>query len=323
MSTIVVAASPGTYLASLGAMVDAHARLGETFVINPALGDYAEMKTRLVLLTTQGTRIDLAGGQHIDTDGRQADTHDARIVYLPSFQAPDPARAIDLVLAASAFHAWLQRQWQAGALIAGCGASVLHLAAAGLLDAVDCSIPARLQPIMAERFPAIRSLGSEALVETGGMFTSARDADNPALVIRLLERAFSPAVAQSVAQRERQAGIDRLVTDRLVARAQLWIRDHFASNFNIGDLARRLGTSHQALIRRFHEAGEGTPKAYAQRVRIEAAAISLIETDRSVAEIAQLVGYTDIPSFRRVFAACKGATPGAWRRSGRREALTA
>ena len=322
MSTIVIAASPGTYLASLGAMVDAHARLGEVFVTNPALGDYAEMKTRLVLVSTEAGRIELADGYHLEADDRLANIREARIVYLPSFQAPDPAHAMNLVAQALPLHGWLGRQRDTGALIAACGASVLHLIAAGLLDGAQCSAPARLQPLIAAKFPAVSGLRSEAVVEHDGLFTSARDADNAALVLHLLARAFSPAVAQSLAQRERPAGIDQLVTDPVVARAQWWIRDHFASSFSIADLAGRLGTSHQSLIRRFREAGQGTPKAYAQRLRIEAAAISMIETDRSVAEIAQLVGYTDIPSFRKIFTARMGSTPGAWRRQARRGALT-
>src|SRR3546814_16373958 len=39
----------------------------------------------------------------------------------------------------------------------------------------------------------------------------------------------------------------------------------------------------------------------------------LAETRRSVTEIAQLVGYADVPSFRRVFVATTGVSPNAWR----------
>ena len=46
-----------------------------------------------------------------------------------------------------------------------------------------------------------------------------------------------------------------------------------------------------------------------------------IETNRSVTEIAQLVGYTDVPSFRRIFQEAKGSAPSAYRaavRAGKR-----
>lgn len=318
MSIIVVAASQGTYTASLGAMSDAHARLGETFATNPALGDYATMETRLVLASVQGGRIGLAGGRTLEPDDRLANLPEARIVFLPAFQAPDPQLALENVQACAAFHAWLRRQHGQGALVAACGASVLHLAAAGMLDGAECSVPARLHPLFEERFPGAYVTDSAPIVESGGLFTCARDADNAALVLRVMGTAFSASVAQGLAQRERPSGMAPLPTDPLVARAQLWIRDHFASDFAIADLAARLGTSHHALIRHFRLAGEDTPRAYAQRLRIEAAAISLIETRRSVAEIAQLVGYSDIPSFRRVFTRRMGMTPGEWRKAQRK-----
>ena len=298
-------------------MTDAYARLGETFATNPALGDYASMQTRLVLVPCHGTRIELVGGRQVTSDDQLANLHLAKIVYLPAFQAPDPNRALEMVNHAAAFHTWLRCQHEAGALIAACGASVLHLAVAGLLDGAHCTAPTRLQASLAERFPTVVLLEGEAMVDHNRIFTCARDADNAALVLRLLGQAFSPAVAQDLAQRERPAGIGTLAIDPLVVRAQLWIRDHFASEFRIADLARDLGTSHQVLIRRFRRSGEGTPRAFAQRLRIDAAAISLTETERSVVEIAQLVGYSDIPSFRRVFMAQMGFTPGAWRRQAR------
>lgn len=298
-------------------MSDAHARLGESFATNPALGDYATMQTRLVIASMDGRPVRLAGGRQLSADERIGAVREGRIVFLPSFQAPDPARALAEVRQATAFHGWLRERHADGAFVAACGAGVLHLAAAGLLDGLACSAPPRLHPAMAQAFPEVPLAENEPIAARGRLFTCARDADNPALVIRLMAEAFSPAVANSLVQRERPAGMTLPVADALVARAQLWIRDHFASDFRIADLADELGTSHQALIRRFRAAGEETPRAYAQRVRIEAAAISLRETDRSVAEIAQLVGYADIPSFRKVFAARMGMPPGAWRRAQR------
>lgn len=317
MPTIVAVATPGTFLASLGAMVDAHARLGEGFVTNPALGDYATSQTRLALASTDGGDIRLCGGRRLRADDRPGNLGEARMVFLPSFMAPDPAKALDLVRSASPFHGWLREMRTNGALIAACGASVLHLAAAGLMDGLECSIPPRFSQLFAAEFPQVAAAQGEPITAAQGLFTCSRDADNAALVLRLLGEGISPTVARSLAQRERPAGVELLAPDPLVARAQLWIRDHFASDFRIAELAADLGTSHQALIRRFREAGQGTPRAYVQQLRVEVAAVSLVETARSVAEVAQLVGYSDIPSFRRVFAARTGMTPAQWRRRER------
>src|SRR3546814_6112518 len=60
-----VVTSP-SYVAPLGAMIDAHARLGEVFATNPALGDYARMQTALRLFAAAGDRIELVGGRRIE-----------------------------------------------------------------------------------------------------------------------------------------------------------------------------------------------------------------------------------------------------------------
>lgn len=317
MVTIVAVATPGTFLASLGTILDAHARLGEGFVTNLALGAYATSETRLALASTDGGDILLCGGRRLREDDRLGNLREARMVFLPSFMAPDPERALDLVRSAIPFHDWLRGMRGNGAIIAACGASVLHLAVAGLVDGLECSVPPRFRQLFAAEFSQVVVAPGEPITAAGGLFTCSRDADNAALVLRLLGEGISPTVARSLAQRERPAGVEPLAFDPLVASAQLWIRDHFASDFRIADLAADIGTSHQALIRRFRDAGQATPRAYVQQLRVEAAAVSLVETGRSVAEVAQLVGYSDIPSFRRVFTAHTGMTPAQWRRRER------
>lgn len=318
MTDIVVAAAPGTYHASLGAALDAHARLGESFATNPALGDYARVQTRLTLVPITGDAVILADGRRLAPDNRFGRLAGVRMIYLPSFRTLDPERAMDDALQASAFHEWLRVRHRQGALLAACGAGVLHLAASGLADGASCSVPARLVPALSARFPAVRIAEGEPLLSDGGLFTCSREADAPALVLRLFSAGLSPSVAEGLAQRERPAGIAPLAADPLVAAAQLWIREHFAGEFRITDLAARLGTSLPTLMRRFREAGQEPPRTFAQRIRVESAAIQLVETDRPVSEIAQLVGYADVPSFRRIFIQHIGMTPGAYRRSARR-----
>src|SRR3546814_5947416 len=61
-----------SYVAPLGAMIDAHARLDEVFATNPALGDYARMQTALRLFAAAGDRIELVGGRRIEPDAQLA-----------------------------------------------------------------------------------------------------------------------------------------------------------------------------------------------------------------------------------------------------------
>jgi len=66
-------------------------------------------------------------------------------------------------------------------------------------------------------------------------------------------------------------------------------------------------------MHRTFPAGAVVPFA-AQRVPDLARAM-LIETDHSIAEIAQALGYEEVNSFRRAFQNWTGLSPGAFRRT--------
>lgn len=320
MPLIAVLASPRTFAASLGAMTDLHARLGEVFESNAALGDYARVETRLTIAPALAGPVDLAGGRPLPCDATLSTMDTPRLVYLPSFQVTQAAQLDDMLASAAPFHHWLRALPAATAIGAG-GASVFHLAAAGLLDRGPCVVPARLIGLFRERFPRLAIDEPRSLCVAEGprtIVTCSRDAQAGALALRLFAAAFSHTLAVSLALREPPAGDPGFATDEpdpIVARARSWIRDRFARDFRITDLAAELGLSHQALIRRFRAAGGDTPRGYVQRLRCQSAAAMLRETRRPVAEIAQLVGYRDMASFRTVFTAETGQAPSAWRRS--------
>lgn len=321
MTEIVAIATPNSYAASLGALVDAHARLGELFATNASLGDYARMQTRLIVAPSTGDQIQLSGNLRVEPAARLADVEDARIVYLPSFQLLDLAEIDGLIEAHAPLHTWLVDMAARGAHFGAAGAGILHLAAAGLVDGLESAVPPRLAKALRSRFPRARFRTDQTLCASGNVTTCAHDADCPGLVLRLFADAFSLSLAQSLAERAPAQSLTTLgesSADPLVTQACVWIRERFTQNFRIGDLAAELGVSHQTLIRRFREAGRGSPRAFAQQARMQAAASMLAETRRSIAEIAQLVGYADIASFRRVFRTTNGLTPGDYRKAHRR-----
>lgn len=323
MSTIAVIATPHTYLASLGAITDAYARIGESFATNAALGDYARMHTRLALVPASGERILLCGDRSLMADGRLSDLSDVRLVYLPAFQLHDPDEIRAFAEHYRPLHEQLRAMAADGAWFGAAGAAILHLAAAGLLVDTPCAVQPRLEQAVRRHFPAVPFDAQRRTMIAGKVATWSRDADGPAMVIRLFEMAFSATVARGLHEREPAGGgaataaVDN-ESDQLVARARLWMREHFTHTFRIADVAADLGVSHQTLIRRFREAGGDPPRAFVQRVRVDAARLMLEETRRSVAEIAQLVGYSDIASFRQLFRETTGFTPGGYRRSRRR-----
>lgn len=316
MSTIVIAATSPCYITSLGAMSDAHARLGEAFASNEALGDYAKMETTLELVGARPGSIILAGGRELFPDSPLERVTDPRLVYLPNFQLPNLDRFTELLAQFEAFHQWLRIHAANKVLIGACGTSVLHLAAAGLLDQIACASSPRLVGLLRALSPRLLVDTDAAIRHEGAIWTCSHDADNPALAARLLADSFSLELGRSLAMREPPGPAASFLftpLDPLVARAQLWIRDHFTQRFRISDLATELGLSHQTLIRRFAASGITSPRHFVQKTRVNAAATMLVETNRSITEIGQLVGYADIPSFRRIFQAATGVSPSGYR----------
>lgn len=319
MATILVVTSPGTYFASLGAMADAFAHMVQAYQSSEGLRYYSAPHTTLMLASVDGGPVRFAGGRSMMSDGGYAHARDINLLYLPSFEVTDPDDLRDILTGKPicAFHEWIAGVAAAGVAIGACGAAVGHLAAAGLLDGLPAAIHPRLQRHLHDLFPAVRQ-ASRGLAVSGATFTCATDADGPLLAARMLEYVLSPVVCGSLADRKSGSLSEYAIPgDFLVEQAKIWLHDHFAQHVRIADLAARMDVSHQTLIRRFRAAGEPAPQAYLQRVRLEASSSMLAETRRPVGEIAQLVGYVDVASFRRKFQAMFGVSPIAFRRKRR------
>jgi AraC family transcriptional regulator len=97
-------------------------------------------------------------------------------------------------------------------------------------------------------------------------------------------------------------------------RLRAYMADNLASNIRATDLAAivQLSTSH--LFRAFRETFGRAPMAYIMQQRVLHAQELMLNSRRSIAEIALNCGMCDQPHFTRVFRRIVGLNPGAWRR---------
>lgn len=99
--------------------------------------------------------------------------------------------------------------------------------------------------------------------------------------------------------------IDRVVT---------CIQKNFDERLLVEDLARLAKLSVRQLNRRFQEIFRMGVQEFIVRTRVQAASDALLETDRSMAEIAHAFGFCDQAAFTRQFRKHVGETPLAFRR---------
>ncbi len=91
------------------------------------------------------------------------------------------------------------------------------------------------------------------------------------------------------------------------------IHRHFAEELDIASLAARANVSQSQLERRFHQLLGTSPGEYLLRVRVNAGRTLLETTDRTIADIAQSVGFYDHSHFTRTFRRMMSCSPRQYR----------
>ncbi|MES1186268.1 MAG: AraC family transcriptional regulator [Myxococcales bacterium] len=84
---------------------------------------------------------------------------------------------------------------------------------------------------------------------------------------------------------------------------------------SLGQLASDAGLSSFHFLRVFRHVTDMTPHQYLIGARVRLAARMLLDTERSVTEIAYAVGFNDLSNFMRTFRRVVGETPRDYRRS--------
>ena len=92
------------------------------------------------------------------------------------------------------------------------------------------------------------------------------------------------------------------------------IHAHYTGTISIRPLSEIANLSESQLQRLFKRATRMTISQYVGQLRVGGACRLLAQTDRSLAQIAEAVGFSDVAHFSRQFRAAKGMTPGDYRR---------
>jgi signal transduction histidine kinase/DNA-binding LacI/PurR family transcriptional regulator/DNA-binding response OmpR family regulator len=102
---------------------------------------------------------------------------------------------------------------------------------------------------------------------------------------------------------------------RLVRSAMAFIHENYAEAISRRDIAQRIGLTEDHLTFCFRQELGTTPIAYLQRYRINQAKRLLKESQQTITDIAEHVGFADRGYFSRIFHREAGMSPEAFRRS--------
>ena len=107
------------------------------------------------------------------------------------------------------------------------------------------------------------------------------------------------------------------LTDEALSRAISLVHRHPARPWCVEDLARAAGLGRSAFSERFRERVGITPMAYVTDWRMRLAHEMLVGSERTMAQVAETIGYDSEWSFAKAFKRIWGQSPGAVRRSAR------
>lgn len=124
-------------------------------------------------------------------------------------------------------------------------------------------------------------------------------------------REFMPALVRLLSPLK---SVGRARAAVLVGRAKAWIENNFHRRISLSSVAEALHVSPTYLSRLFSRGTGRTLTHFIHEVRIDRARLLLMSGERSISEIAYLVGYQNYRDFYRRFVGLEKASPRAVRR---------
>lgn len=223
------------------------------------------------------------------------------------------------------FIPWILKQHNAGAEIASLCIGAFLLASTGLINGRKCATHWVAANDFKKMFPEVNLVTEKVVTDEEGIYTSGGAYSYLTLILYLIEKYVGRPAAVFCAKmfaididRESQSPFmmfsgQKDHEDEPVKKAQQFIEDNFQNKITVDELAEMLALSRRNLERRFKKATSNTVIEYIQRVKIEAAKMSLESSSENVNEVMYKVGYSDVKAFRNTFKRITGLSPVQYR----------
>jgi len=232
------------------------------------------------------------------------------------------------------FIPWLIKHYKSGAEIASLCVGSFLLAATGLLKGRKCSTHWVAANDFRKMFPDVNLVTEKIITDENGLYSSGGAYSGVNLIVYLVEK-YAGREAAVYCSKVFEIDIERGTQspfiifkgqkeheDEPIKKAQEYIEKNFSNKMSVEALAAMMFLSRRNFERRFKKATSNTVVEYMQRVKIEAAKMSLESSRENVNEVMYKVGYMDPKAFRIVFKRITGLSPVQYRNKYNREIVS-
>lgn len=272
--------------------------------------------------------VAVAGGKYtVYTDVLIKEVAKTDLIIIPAFDGDMTKNLADN----QEFVPWIISQHRNGAEVASLCIGAFLLASTGLVTGRQCATHWMAAHDFRKMFPEVLLVEDKIITDEEGIYSSGGAFSYLNLILYLIEKyagrnvaVFMSKAFQIDYQRNSQSPFmifsgQKDHEDDLVRNAQLYIETNYQDKITVDELAAHVGLGRRNLERRFKKATGNTVAAYLQRVRIEAAKISLESSRENVNEAMYKAGYSDTKAFRNTFKKMTGLSPVRYRQKYIRE----
>lgn len=243
------------------------------------------------------------------------------LIIIPAFDG-DIQEAVD---ANREFIPWIVQQYNRGAEVASLCMGAFLLASTGLLSGKKCATHWMATNDFRRMFPDVNLVTEKIITDEQRIYSSGGAFSYLNLILYLIEKYAGREMAILCAkifaiEIERDSQLSFTIfqgqkghADEQIKEAQAFIEKNWSEKISVEDLASMLALSRRAFERRFKKATANTVNEYIQRVKMEAAKMSLESTRENVNEVMYKVGYNDQKAFRTTFKRITGLSPAEYR----------
>jgi transcriptional regulator GlxA family with amidase domain len=278
-------------------------------------GEEPMFNVQLVGLTKE---IPLSGGLFTaHSDKLISDLKKTDLVIIPAIDG-DMKKALD---SNKDFIPWITHQYKNGAEVASLCIGAFLLASTGLVNGRKLATHWMAANDFRSMFPEVNLMAEKIITDERGIYSSGGAYSYLNLILYLIEKFAGRDVAILCAKvfaieidRSSQSPFimfsgQKGHEDIQIKEAQEFIENNYQGKITVDQLASMFALGRRNLERRFKKATSNTVVEYIQRVKIEAAKMSLESSRENVNEVMYKVGYTDTKAFRTTFKKITGLSP--------------